>query len=159
MHGIVSFHAMCICWPIMTNPLLMALRRLGMWIVHRYWLCHNKTVAMTCCSVKKVHCLLQCPLQRQNLLSCRDVKLHATVLNTRHRQRAPAKQSDTQGADTSEAHQRNSQYDRTPFDGRWLLANYADLDLGVQQIPQIHLSQRGRYRDDGYYQAVDMLSL
>ena len=116
---------------------------------------------MTCCSVLKVHnCLLHCPpLQRQNLLTCRDVKLHATVLNTRHRQRARAKQSDTQSVDTSEAHQRNSQYDRSPFDGRWLLANYPDVDLGVQQIPQIHLSQRGRYRDDGYYQAVDMLSL
>ena len=61
--------------------------------------------------------------------------------------------------DTSEAHQRNSQYGRMPFDGRWLLANYAGLDLGVQQIPQIHLSQRGMYRDDGYYQAVDVLSL
>ncbi|KAL0040872.1 hypothetical protein WJX79_008076 [Trebouxia sp. C0005] len=72
-----------------------------------------------------------------------DVKLHATVLNTRHRK----------------PHQRNNQYDRMPFDGRWLLANYADLDLGVQQIPQIHLSQRGMYRDDGYYQAVDVLSI
>ncbi|DBA67498.1 TPA: hypothetical protein ACH3X2_001778 [Trebouxia sp. C0005] len=88
-----------------------------------------------------------------------DVKLHATVLNTRHRKRAHAKQSGTQGVDTSEAHQRNNQYDRMPFDGRWLLANYADLDLGVQQIPQIHLSQRGMYRDDGYYQAVDVLSI
>lgn len=161
MHGIVSIHAMCMRWPIMTNPLLMALRRLGMLIVHGYRLCHNKAVAMTCCSVLKVHnCLLHCPpLQRQNLLTCRDVKLHATVLNTRHRQRARAKQSDTQGVDTSEKHQRNSQYDRMPIDGRWLLANYADLDLGVQQIPQIHLSQRGMYRDDGYYQAVDVLSL
>ena len=37
MHGIVSIHAMCMRWPIMTNPLLMALRRLGMLIVYGYW--------------------------------------------------------------------------------------------------------------------------
>ncbi len=38
MHGIVSIHAMCMSWPIMTNSLLMALRRLGMLIVYGYWL-------------------------------------------------------------------------------------------------------------------------
>ena len=38
MHGIVSIHAMCMSWPIMTNSLLMALRRLKWLIVYRYWL-------------------------------------------------------------------------------------------------------------------------
>ena len=36
MHGIVSIHAMCMRWPIITNLLLMALCRLGMLTVHGY---------------------------------------------------------------------------------------------------------------------------
>ena len=50
-------------------------------------------------------------------------------------------------------------YERTPFDGRWLLANYSDLDLGVQNVSEIHLSQRGKYQEDGYYHALDQLPL
>ena len=96
--------------------------------------------------------------------SCRDIKLHATVLNTRHRWQTHGNQgNNTQGARAGEGPQQQQQrqhyQERTPFDGRWLLANFGDLDLGVQNISQIHLSQRGKYADDGYYHAIDTMSL
>lgn len=48
---------------------------------------------------------------------------------------------------------------RVPFDGRWLLPSYGNLDLGVQQVTHIHLSQRGQYQDDGYYRPIDVVSI
>ena len=91
---------------------------------------------------------------------CRDVKLHATVLNTRHRRRTPGKQGQSQTNSDAPQHSHQSRpFDRRPFDGRWLLVNYADLDLGIQQISQVHLSQRGKYDDDGYYHALDKVAL
>lgn len=88
--------------------------------------------------------------------SCRDVKLHATVLNTRHRQRTHGNQGE---GPQQQQQQRQHHQERTPFDGRWLLANFGDLDLGVQTVSQIHLSQSGKYADDGYYHAMDTMSL
>lgn len=69
-----------------------------------------------------------------------------------------------QGAREGEGLQQQKQHrqhhqERTPFDGRWLLANYGDLDLGVQHISHLHLSERGKYADDGYYHAMDAMSL
>ena len=103
------------------------------------------------------------------LASCRDTKLHATVVNTRHRRQnhrnlgtQPDLDSTKGGPATpqSQHQQPNQRYkQRTPFDGRWLLANHGDLDLGVQQVSQVHLSQRGQYEDDGYYKHIDKLSV
>ena len=96
----------------------------------------------------------------------RDVKLHTTVLNTRHRQRTQ-NNKDSQPASDNTSRQQHTQHQqqgqghpqRTAFDGRWLLANYGDFDLGVQHVKQVHLSQRGQYSHDGYYKHIDNLLL
>ena len=60
----------------------------------------------------------------------------------------------TQGADasadTSSQQQHTRQYDRVPFDGRRLLANYSDIDLEEKYVSEQHLSQKGKYREDWY---------
>lgn len=102
--------------------------------------------------------------------SCRDVKLHATVLNTRHQHGTHGNQGEelssnqgegesVQGTRAGEGAAVQPHHERAPFDGRWLLANYSDLDLGVQNLSEIHLSQRGKYQVDGYYHAMDRLLL
>ena len=111
------------------------------------------------CTLEEAHFAILC-------CQCRDVKLHATVLNTRHRRHTQYNQQEQPAADNTsrQQHTQNQQPgqrhpQRTAFDGRWLLANYGDLDLGVQHVKQVHLSQRGQYSEDGYYKDIDKLML
>jgi hypothetical protein len=80
------------------------------------------------------------------------VKLHATVINTRHRRRPPQQQ------------QQQQQQARVGFDGSALLREWGDaLDLGSFTVPALHCSQRGVYSsqgsDRGYYAPLDTLPL
>lgn len=91
----------------------------------------------------------------------RDVKLHATVLNTRYRRPAgpPGFQQQQQQAGGAG----RPRFDRQPFDGRPLLGKYMQADFGVVELPALHLSQRGRYAEGGpypgFYSCADSLPL
>eukprot|EP01112_Ceratiomyxa_fruticulosa_P016327 TRINITY_DN4916_c0_g1_i3.p1 TRINITY_DN4916_c0_g1~~TRINITY_DN4916_c0_g1_i3.p1 ORF type:complete len:371 (+),score=67.79 TRINITY_DN4916_c0_g1_i3:152-1264(+) len=65
-----------------------------------------------------------------------DVKLHATLLNTRFR---------TQDEDNQS---------RQTFDASGILSNYGNISLGSYKIPALHLSQRGVYDLNGFYHSV-----
>ena len=87
---------------------------------------------------------------------CRDVKLHATVMNTRHRR---SKSS----ADTSAPPgfpSRSEQPKRTPFDGRMVLERGKGVDFGVQTLTTLELSARKRVdNQSGYYHAMARIPL
>ncbi|GAB4816249.1 hypothetical protein N2152v2_003295 [Parachlorella kessleri] len=94
----------------------------------------------------------------------REVKLHATVLNTRYRRPAPGaagqpqQQRDRQ-QQGQQAQQGRPRIDRQPFDGRLLLEKYGDIDFGLVTLPAVHLGQRGKYGADGFYFCADSLPL
>ncbi len=72
------------------------------------------------------------------------VKLHATVMNTRLRDRGGG---ETRGS---------SQSRRRPFDARRVMASHGDLDCGVVAVGTVHLSKRGEYDVDagGFYRSI-----
>ena len=86
----------------------------------------------------------------------RDVMLHATVMNTRHRR------SKT-GAATSAPPgfpSRSEQLKRTPFDGTTVLEQGKAVDFGVQTLTTLELSARKRVNNqNGYYEAVATVPL
>ncbi|PNH12215.1 Activating signal cointegrator 1 complex subunit 1 [Tetrabaena socialis] len=88
----------------------------------------------------------------------RKVKLHATVVNTRYRKRAPGGAGAAPPA-AAGGRQQQQREERQPFDGRALLAEHARLDLGIHCLEAAHLSQRGVYGPDGYYRCAGKLSL
>ncbi|KAL4559989.1 hypothetical protein LXL04_032137 [Taraxacum kok-saghyz] len=61
------------------------------------------------------------------------LKLHATVMNVRHRKRTKT----------------TKKYDS--FDARGVMEKYGSEEWGEYLIPQLHLSQRFVYDEDGYY--------
>ena len=85
------------------------------------------------------------------LLSRKDankpVKLHATVMNTRLRNR---------GGGNGGGNSR-----RRPFDARRVMASHGDLDCGVVTVETVHLSKRGEYDVDagGFYRRVTEVRL
>jgi hypothetical protein len=99
------------------------------------------------------------------------VKLHATVINTRHRRSAPgaaaasaaaaAVSGQRQGGRGGSGSDRNQQQhqQRVGFDGRQLLQDWSGIDLGLYEVPAVHLSVRGEYDASGYYACADALSL
>ncbi|KAJ6643917.1 Activating signal cointegrator 1 complex subunit 1 [Pseudolycoriella hygida] len=68
------------------------------------------------------------------------VKLHVTLINTRFGNGAEAENDKT-------------------FDGRAVLAKYADFEFGTQNISEIHLSMRYTTSTDGFYEASSRLKL
>ena len=87
---------------------------------------------------------------------CRDVKLHATVMNTRHRRPATATATSAPPGFPS----RSEQPKRTPFDSRMVLERGKGVDFGVQTLATLELSARKRVDDhSGYYHAVATIPL
>jgi activating signal cointegrator complex subunit 1 len=75
----------------------------------------------------------------------RDLKLHVTLINTRHRQ--------TQTGPADEQ-RRGRDSRREPFDASGILAKFAEIDFGKHRLEGIHLSERGKYGPDGYYHCL-----
>lgn len=69
------------------------------------------------------------------------LKLHATVMNARHRKRTS---------------RRNIQ---DYFDARHIFRVYGSEDWGEYHIPQVHLSQRFKHDEDGYYHCCTSIPL
>lgn len=86
------------------------------------------------------------------------VKLHATIINTRHRRQ----QHDGPQQHNGQQHHQKQQHHQTRqgFDGTALLKQHACLDVGEVQLPSLAISQRGVYDvASGYYAALDTLPL
>lgn len=84
---------------------------------------------------------------------CREVKLHATVMNTRHRSSPNQAPGAFKGRLTH-------QEERRPFDGRLLLKDWEAADFGEQKIDCLELSQRHKIDEStGYYHALAKLLL
>ncbi len=66
-----------------------------------------------------------------------DVKIHATLFNTRFRNNSGEKNEE-----------------RTSFDARTILQGFGSFDFGSVRVPAVHLSQRGAYDANGYYHCV-----
>eukprot|EP01025_Chloroclados_australasicus_P064066 TRINITY_DN8512_c2_g1_i2.p1 TRINITY_DN8512_c2_g1~~TRINITY_DN8512_c2_g1_i2.p1 ORF type:complete len:369 (+),score=69.33 TRINITY_DN8512_c2_g1_i2:120-1226(+) len=78
------------------------------------------------------------------LQDVKEVKMHVTVINTRYR-RGQKEDGDRK---------------RIPFDGRNLLQQYTDVDLGEHFVTTLHLSQRGKYDEkSGYFYCAHRIQL
>lgn len=78
---------------------------------------------------------------------CRETKLHATFLNTKHR-----KIKIDSGGESEAAHQkRGYRSKRIAIDGRELLSKYGDFFLGYCAISTLHLSEMQEKDANGYY--------
>lgn len=95
--------------------------------------------------LKKLCSLLSAKLLSEGLITedDADVKLHATILNTRYR---------NLGADDRSA-------PRISFDARAMLDKFGAYDFGTVRIPSLELSQRGKYGPEGYYHCVQKVHL
>lgn len=85
----------------------------------------------------------------------RPVKLHATLMNTRYRQKGG-------NSGSSEQQQQGQQRweERRPFDGRALLERHGGLDLGAVALRALHISERGAFdAATGFYRCFDSLPL
>lgn len=86
--------------------------------------------------------------------SCRDVKLHATIMNTRHRR------GDGREEEQSLAAKKPLQEKRVTFDGRPVLEKFGEADFGEQRLEVLQLSQRQKVDEKtGYYFAVTQVTL
>eukprot|EP00878_Enallax_costatus_P032053 GHUV01035146.1.p1 GENE.GHUV01035146.1~~GHUV01035146.1.p1 ORF type:complete len:270 (+),score=75.23 GHUV01035146.1:292-1101(+) len=88
------------------------------------------------------------------------VKLHCTIINTRHRRQHhtrgdSAAMGGRSGGRGGRSGGRGSSAERIALDGRSLLQEWQNkLDLGEYVVPAVHLSQRGAYGADGYYSCL-----
>lgn len=82
------------------------------------------------------------------------VKLHATIINTRHRRPPPGG-----GGDGGGGHRREQQQQRVGFDGRQLLADWGTLDAGAFDLPALHISTRAAFDGDVRYASLAQLPL
>ena len=48
--------------------------------------------------------------------------------------------------------------ERQPFDARGILSEHSDLDFGVHELPEMHLSQR-LLEPGQYYRALDVIDV
>jgi hypothetical protein len=87
------------------------------------------------------------------------VKLHATIINTRHRR--PSRDQQQQGQQGQPKRQQHGSKTRRGVNGSALLQEHAGLDLGTFEVPALHISQRGCYdkASGGYYAALSTLPL
>lgn len=86
------------------------------------------------------------------------VKLHATIINTRHR-RHDREQQQQQDEAAAGKHRRPQQPERRGFNGQKLLQDWRDIDLGEYEVPSVHISKRGVYGSSGCYACFDALQL
>uniref|UniRef100_A0A0D9UYR0 K Homology domain-containing protein n=1 Tax=Leersia perrieri TaxID=77586 RepID=A0A0D9UYR0_9ORYZ len=70
-----------------------------------------------------------------------ELKLHATIMNVRHRK-------------SKKRNQRNDS-----FDARNIFKKYGEHDWGEYLIPEIHLSQRFKFGENGYYYCCSSIPL
>lgn len=90
----------------------------------------------------------------------RAVKLHATLINTRYRQRSGGGGSGAQGEAQQGQPGQPRREQRQPFGGRGLLERHAAADFGTVQLPAVHISQRGAYDErTGFYRCFASLAL
>jgi hypothetical protein len=90
------------------------------------------------------------------------VKLHATIINTRHRRpdREQQQQQQESEAAAGSRHRRPQQPERRGFNGQKLLVDWRDIDLGDFEVPAVHISQRGVYdASSGGYACFSALQL
>lgn len=76
-----------------------------------------------------------------------NVNLHVTLLNSRYRA-----QASTQDVRFTQKKFRQS------FDGTQILEKYGDLEFGVMEFGDIHLSQLGFVGANGYYLPLSIVS-
>jgi hypothetical protein len=87
------------------------------------------------------------------------VKLHATIVNTRHR-RPDKDQPPQQQQQQDSGRQRRQQPERKGFNGQKLLQDWQSIDLGEYEVPALHISKRGAYDpSSGYYACFEQLKL
>lgn len=97
------------------------------------------------------------------------MKLHATIINTRHRrpdsryqqpQPTQQQQQQQQGGGGRHQHNQNQQQQRQGFNGKHLLQDFEKLALGEYEVPALHISQRGVFdSNSGYYGCMASLPL
>jgi len=76
----------------------------------------------------------------------RNVKLHATVLNSRFRKQEGDAKDDKKPK-------------RETFDARGIMTKYANHDFGKAHLSELHLSQRSFYDNNGFYHCVKKVNL
>eukprot|EP01102_Stenamoeba_stenopodia_P002698 TRINITY_DN12558_c0_g1_i1.p1 TRINITY_DN12558_c0_g1~~TRINITY_DN12558_c0_g1_i1.p1 ORF type:complete len:419 (+),score=105.98 TRINITY_DN12558_c0_g1_i1:96-1352(+) len=87
-----------------------------------------------------------------------DLKLHATLLNTRYRI-DPKQSSSTSSTSTSTATPTHQQ-ERIPFDATEILSKYGDRDFGEVKLDSVWLAQRGgKDPATGFYAAEEKIVL
>jgi activating signal cointegrator complex subunit 1 len=94
-------------------------------------------------------------LEKEELIDkqAHQVKLHATLLNTRHRQNEPEDQKTESRNDTKQ--KTNEFTKRISFDARKILQTYGSINIADQyKIESLQLSQRHVYDTNGYYHCV-----
>jgi len=79
----------------------------------------------------------------------RDVKLHATLINTRYRQESNI---DNNKEDANK-------YSRQSIDATPILQNFGEVDLGTYRVGGVHLSHRGRFDNNGYWTSIESVAL
>lgn len=77
------------------------------------------------------------------------VKLHATLINTRHRK------ADESGSSSGSKDRRPK---RISFDARPIMAKYSDFEFGSFTLDSIHLSHRFSSDSTGYYEPIHKIS-
>ena len=92
------------------------------------------------------------PLKAPDLFEARKgregVKLHATVMNSKFRERLQGEADRVQFADRRRWRKRES------FNAQRIFSLFKEFEFGEHTITQLHLSRRGEYGDDGFYKCI-----
>eukprot|EP00727_Mastigamoeba_balamuthi_P003458 m51a1_g13109 putative activating signal cointegrator 1 complex subunit 1 (167) ;mRNA; f:36-595 len=102
-----------------------------------------------CAALQRAAAVVRGALDRAGMLDERQkeqgLKLHATVINTKHR-----RQQKTLDPATGE----DLPQERISFDARRVLAEFGGFYFGDMDVRCFHLSKRGSYDSDGYFSKV-----
>ena len=85
-------------------------------------------------------------------IRCRDVKLHLTLINTWYHEPV---------IDLTKPHpppKTGSKQIRQPFDARSVMAQHGEVDFGVHELTEMHLSQR-QLLPGKYYTMLDVIDI
>ena len=92
------------------------------------------------------------PLRAPDLFEARrgrqEIKLHATVMNSKYRERLHEEVGREQSAERRRWRKRES------FDARKIFSHFKKFEFGEHTISELHLSKRGEYGVDGFYKCV-----
>eukprot|EP00026_Physarum_polycephalum_P010096 Phypoly_transcript_10247.p1 GENE.Phypoly_transcript_10247~~Phypoly_transcript_10247.p1 ORF type:complete len:378 (+),score=67.83 Phypoly_transcript_10247:179-1312(+) len=92
----------------------------------------------------------------------RDVKLHATFINTKLRESEDGKKDERGKRDERDGRRdgRREEKERMAIDAAPIFAAFGDVDLGTCKATGIHLSQRGEFEEKtGYWKSVATVKL